>query len=211
MNYSKLFEMQKELDSKIVEGKGLEGQDLLTFKVEALLCEIQECANEQRSWKFWSENKIPRTEIFVDCNLCHGTGDMNYEMVWEEAEGNGGHEYIECESCKGSGSEGPKNPLLEETVDVLHFILSIGNDLNINHQLVEDTPVRAYDDITEQFIALSYTASCIAMWSDKQLYYLESIKLFKGLVHLLGFTEEQLEEAYYIKNKTNHQRQATNY
>lgn len=201
MNYTKLFETQKELDSKIVEGKGLEGQDLFMNKVEALLCEIQETANEQRSWKFWSKKREPRTHKVVRCHACSGQGFfLGYSNSQED-----------CTYCEGTGIQEECNPLLVETVDTLHFILSIGNDLNINHQLVEDTPVRAYDDITQQFIVLSHTASCIAMWNDKQLYYLETIKLFKGLVHLLGFTEEQLEAAYYEKNKINHERQETNY
>lgn len=200
MNYIKLFQTQAELDSKIVERKGLEGQDLFMNKVEALLCEIQECANEQRSWKFWSKNREPRKSI--KCIACHGVGEVYEPIVGFQQT---------CPHCDGSGLENDKNPLLEETVDTFHFILSLGNDLKVSPSVVEEQPVSRYDDITEQFIALSYTASCIAMYNDKQLYYLETIKLFKGLVHLLGFTEEQLEEAYYDKNKINHERQVTNY
>ena len=100
---------------------------------------------------------------------------------------------------------------LEETVDVLHFILSLGNDLNISSSTVEEQPARVYKDLTEQFIALSYTAVCIAIYNDKKMYFLETIKMFKGLVHLLGFTNEQLEQAYYQKNRLNYQRQETNY
>lgn len=51
----------------------------------------------------------------------------------------------------------------------------------------------------------------MAMFNEKAKYYFETISLFKGLVHLLNFTEDQLEQAYYDKNKTNHERQATGY
>lgn len=163
MNYAKLFKMQSELDSKIVEGKGLEGQDLFTNKVEALLCEIQETANETRCFKHWS-NKGPEME-----------------------------------------------KALEEAADSLHFVLSLGNDLKIDPEEVVNKKLLAYEDLTSQFIALSYVVSCIAMYNDKKRYYLETISLFKGLVALLGFTEEQLEEAYYKKNEVNHVRQATGY
>jgi len=155
--------MQAELDSKIVEGKGLEGQDLFTNKVEALLCEIQETANETRCFKHWS-NKGP---------------DMANA--------------------------------LEETADSFHFVLSLGNDLDIDPEEVANQKARAYEDLTSQFIALSYVATCMAMYNDKKRYYLEVVSHFKGLVGLLGFTEEQLEQAYYDKNKVNHERQASNY
>lgn len=163
MNYIKLFEMQAELDKKIVGGKGLEGQDLFTNKVEALLCEIQETANETRCFKHWS-NKGP---------------DM------ENA--------------------------LEELADTSHFIYSIGNDLGIDPEEVAKHPARLYKDLTEQFIAISYTTTCMAMYNDRKMYYFETIALFKGLISLLRFTEEQLEQAYYDKNKVNHERQETNY
>lgn len=159
MDYDKLFEAQQKLDEHIINEKNLKGQDLLKYKVEALLCEIQETANEVRDFKYWS-NKPPNMEN-----------------------------------------------ALEETVDVLHFLLSIGNDLNVTPSSVEEQPAWVYQDLTEQFLALSYTAACIVMFMDKEMYYLETIKLFKGLVHLLKFTNEQLEQAYYDKNKENHNRQ----
>ena len=163
MNYEQLFEAQRKLDAHIVGEKKLEGQDLFANKVEALLCEIQETANETRCFKHWS-NKGPEME-----------------------------------------------KALEETADSLHFVLSLGNDLNITHEAVVKQPARLYEDLTSQFIALSYVVTCIAMYNDKQRYYMETISLFKGLVTLLGFTDEQLELAYHMKNKTNHERQATGY
>ncbi|RHW38720.1 dUTPase [Lysinibacillus yapensis] len=163
MNYQKLFKAQAALDAHIIGEKNLEGQDLFTNKVEALLCEIQETANETRCFKHWS-NKGPEMD-----------------------------------------------KALEETADSFHFVLSLGNDLGIDPEQVAKQPARVYKDLTEQFIALSYAAVCIAMFNERQLYYFETISLFKGLVNLLGFTEEQLEEAYYDKNKVNHERQATNY
>lgn len=163
MNYDRLFEAQRVLDEHIIGEKNLEGQDLFTNKVEALLCEIQETANETRCFKHWS-NKGPSMDN-----------------------------------------------ALEETADSFHFVLSLGNDLNIDAEKVAKQPARLYNDLTSQFIALSYVVSCIAMYNDKQRYYMETISLFKGLITLLGFTEEQLEEAYYKKNEVNHERQATGY
>lgn len=161
--WSELFEAQKQLDSTIVTVKQLENHDLFLNKVEALLCEIQETANETRCFKHWS-NKA---------------ADM------ENA--------------------------LEELADTLHFILSLGNDIEVDREAVANQPARLYTDLTEQFIALSYTVACMAMYNDKTLYYFETISLFKGLVNLLGFTEKQLEQAYFSKNKENYKRQETGY
>lgn len=163
MNYIELFQTQAELDSRIVEGKGLEGQDLIQENVLALSNEIQEVAKETRCFKYWSNKERDNSKV------------------------------------------------LEELADVLHCILTLGNDLRVAESEVEGTRAKAYKDLVTHFNVLSYTVSCMSMFNDKARYYFETISLFKGLVALLGFTEEQLEEAYYIKNKVNHERQATGY
>lgn len=63
MNLEKMFRMQAELDRKIIEEKGLEGQDLLPGLILALQVELAECANEWRGFKFWSNDQQPRTCI----------------------------------------------------------------------------------------------------------------------------------------------------
>lgn len=201
MNYIKLFQMQAELDSKIVEGKQLEGVDLFNKKVQALLTEIQETANEWRGFKFWSKDQEPRVCKIIRCEDCGGQG---FFLGYSNSQ-------IDCEKCVGTGIEKEFNPLLEETVDTAHFIYSLGNDLAIDPEEVANQLARAYDDLTSQFIALSYVATCMAMYNDKKRYYLEVVSHFKGLVALLGFTEGELETAYYSKNKINHDRQATGY
>lgn len=71
MNIETLYEMQKELDARIIREKGLEGQDLLPNTVLALQVEIGELANEWRGFKHWSNDQAPRRERmleeYVDC------------------------------------------------------------------------------------------------------------------------------------------------
>lgn len=71
MNIAKLFEMQKELDARIIEEKGLQGQDLLPNTILALQVELGEMANEWRGFKHWSNDQAPRwgrlLEEYVDC------------------------------------------------------------------------------------------------------------------------------------------------
>src|SRR5690554_2881330 len=134
MNYQKLFESQRKLDEHIIAEKQLEGQDLFHNKVEALLCEIHECANEERSWKYWSKDQKMRTKVGVVCPSCDGKGRIDDEP---------------CRTCTG-GIVGYENPLLEEAADSFHFILSIGNDLNLNvkSEDVAKQPARVYEDLT---------------------------------------------------------------
>ncbi|MEK3887750.1 dUTP diphosphatase [Bacillus sp. FSL K6-3431] len=110
LNLIKLFEMQKVLDDRILdEHPELKGQNNLDWKILALQVELGECANEWRGFKKWSKDQEPRIEEDVSCNACDGTGDLNYEFVQEEAEGSGGHEYIDCEICDCTGISGVRN------------------------------------------------------------------------------------------------------
>lgn len=70
MNLTKLFEMQRELDARIVKEKGLEGKDLLPQKILALQVELGECANEWRGFKFWSNRQTPKLYPLEECSYC---------------------------------------------------------------------------------------------------------------------------------------------
>ena len=196
MNLDKLFEMQKVLDERIVREKGLEGRDTLPEKILALQVELGECANEWRRFKFWSEDREPKTLVRIDCEVCTGTGI--------------GTNFLKnCPSCKGSG-KWKTNPLLEEYVDCLHFILSIGLEHEFNEMLPLSIESITCVDITRQFTMLMRTDWEIYEEGDGA-YYHEGLELFLGLGEMLGFTWDQIESAYYAKNEINHVRQAEGY
>lgn len=222
MDLQNLFEMQAVLDADIIKRHPVQlSEDRLSKKILALLVELGECANEWRGFKFWSNDQRPRTEIFVECKACQGTGDANYEMIQEDAEGIGQHEYIECVDCEGRSSVGPKNPLLEEYVDCLHFILSIGNEMKFEanqsiklinthkNWILESRDVKN-TSVTEQFIIVfNNIHEFEQMKGLEEFYYM--ISEFFILGAKLGLTDEQVEQAYYDKNKINFERQANNY
>ena len=204
MNLNELFEKQKELDEYIIKEKGLEGQDLLDKKILALQVELGELANEWRGFKFWSEDNKPRTKEF--CEICCGVGVYigdDYSV------------YDPCFYCNGTGF-GEKNPLLEEYVDCLHFILSIGLEIGVCPEEFDAEPIFCAN-VTEQFIDLFYEASHLRYEeSNGRLYedYLQYnivLERFVGLGEMLGFTWDEIEQAYYAKNKENHERQANGY
>jgi len=206
MNLTKLFETQAALDECIVqEHPELRGQNNLDWKLLALQVELGECANEWRGFKKWSKDQEPRTR--VTCSVCDGSGLMNFVVKKT------------CRFCNGSGTVG--NPLLEEYVDCLHFILSIGLE-------IECTPatcgaaLTVPNDITNQFMCLMEGAFKIRhnlKYKDIHKSALDTafsnyhrvLGIFKGLGEMLGFTWDEVEMAYYEKNKVNHARQANGY
>lgn len=216
MDLMQLYAQQAKLEVKISEKHPRQnGEDRLNKKFLALLVELSELANEWRGFKFWSDNQQPRRAKAVECSLCCGTTDMNYEAVQEAAEGNGGHEYIPCEACEATGVERIKNPLLDEYVDCLHFLLSIGFDLHI----ISDNQARAildkakdgliYDTFESIFLEL-YELFVEVSWKEMHTY-LNAMTMFLGLGMELGFTLEEIEQAYYNKNKVNFERQENGY
>src|SRR5690625_7095831 len=80
MNLTKLFETQRELDNKIVEEKGLQGQDLLDKKILALQVELGELAQNWRGFKFWSEDQEPNNTGYEPCKACDEEGHMYVEF-----------------------------------------------------------------------------------------------------------------------------------
>ena len=198
MNLQKLFEMQAELDKRIVEEKGLQGQDLLDKKILALHVELGELANEFRGFKFWSEDQEPRKGGKCNC-------DDGYLDVYM---GDGVVEQKMCERCNGT-YEVP-NTLLEEYVDCLHFLLSIGNDLGVNR--IKQKHKHRYD-IETAFIHLFMGVGVISTRRDsvREDNYKMTFSLFLRLGEMLGFTWEQIVDAYYKKNEINHERQENGY
>lgn len=104
---------------------------------------------------------------------------------------------------------------LEEYVDCLHFILSIGNHINFDYEGVYQTTLET--DIVVTFINLQGTIA--DMRSARHRGYTQTtheayqhlLNEFIRLGALIGFSWEQIEKAYYDKNKKNYERQENGY
>lgn len=66
MNLAKLFELQRELDTRIERLHKLDSNELFSKKLLALLVELGELANETRCFKFWSLKAPSDKEIILD-------------------------------------------------------------------------------------------------------------------------------------------------
>ena len=105
----------------------------------------------------------------------------------------------------------PREIILEEFVDVLHFTLSLGIDLGCT-DLSDALPVHPARrrDLTEQFAVLLTAVSVLAATRAAADYRALFSELF-ALGNLLGFAAEEIERAYLQKNEKNHQRQNEGY
>lgn len=188
MNLRELFEMQRKLDEHIIKEKGLQGLNLLPQKILALQVELGELANEWRGFKFWSNNQEPKKKVScADCKYRHVDCDE-----------------VDC-----------PDPLLEEYVDCLHFILSIGLDTGMDWRAIDGFEAEVYStDITKQFNTLIENIAtlepCLRSFKSP-MYYRFIVEKFLGLGQLLGLTEDIILKAYKAKNQVNHARQENGY
>lgn len=102
----------------------------------------------------------------------------------------------------------PKEVILEEYVDCLHFILTIGLDkgyTDVKPEALEDN-----NDLSSQFINLFLAVNELVSFSSENSYQV-LIEDFYSLGKALGFTWDEVVEGYLSKNQLNHQRQDDRY
>lgn len=163
VNWTKLFEMQNQLDEYIAKTQNIEANDeLFTKKILALLVELGELANETRCFKFWSTKKSSEREI-----------------------------------------------VLEEYVDGIHFILSLGISKNFTITPQETREIHN-DNLTKQFLDV-FAKGINFKQTTNQNTYNELVNAYLSLGYLLGFDPADIETAYVEKNEVNFARQDQGY
>lgn len=124
MNITKLFKMQEGFDERVLKDKGLSREETFQLRILAFIDEVAECMKEWRVFKFWSNDREPRTKV--------PTGEITV-------------------LSDGFEIEVYKNPLLEEYVDGLHFAISLCIDMDVNITL---PVAIYCSDVTEQFFEI---------------------------------------------------------
>jgi len=138
-------------------------------------------------------------------------------------------EFMECANdWRGfkywSEDKQPKKTLLEEYSDGLHFVLETGLDLAegghimmLPNRITADdiplrdrckSPVKQYKDLVRAVLWLEDVIDGDDYIDD---VYIALFEDYLNLGRLLGFTEEQITEAYMSKNQVNHERQNNGY
>ncbi len=102
----------------------------------------------------------------------------------------------------------PSNVILEEYVDGLHFLLSLGLELSCVFETLE--PAADKGDLTTQFQRVYRFASRFEEAPTAPNYRL-LFAAFLALGRQLQLTEQGVMDAYWEKNQVNRQRQAEGY
>src|SRR5690606_17442502 len=105
-----------------------------------------------------------------------------------------------------------RNKALEEYADCLSFILEIGLEIDIQPKYIKEI---ICDSIIKQFNEIYYScadlAYCYEKGCDISSIYYYLFEYFIGLGKLLGFSEDEIMQAYREKNAENHRRQEVGY
>ncbi|MCP8967407.1 dUTP diphosphatase [Ectobacillus ponti] len=103
-----------------------------------------------------------------------------------------------------------RSVVLEEYVDGLHFILSIGIDLGVDKNFLfykcaetDTTTVQVFLDAYSKIIRFQEQPSITN--------YIELFTSYLRLGQTLEFSQDEIEQAYLAKNEVNHERQTQGY
>lgn len=112
-----------------------------------------------------------------------------------------------CFKFWSNKSRSSKQVILEEFVDGVHFILSLGlvKGLKFSSEVEEVS----FDE-TDQFDKV-FESSIVFKNEPTQTHYDELFINFLQLGKLLGFSEADIQKAYYEKNEINYKRQNEGY
>ncbi|WLR44462.1 dUTP diphosphatase (plasmid) [Bacillus carboniphilus] len=112
---------------------------------------------------------------------------------------------------KWSSNQKPnREKLLEEYVDCLHCVISIGIDLghnDFNDDVKYPTVISRKFDYSIEFNSVFNASARIQYTGDYDYLTMP----FIALGALLGFEWDEIEQAYKAKNEVNHARQEANY
>ncbi|MFB5088155.1 dUTP diphosphatase [Psychrobacillus sp. PGGUH221] len=99
--------------------------------------------------------------------------------------------------------------ILEEYVDSIHFLLSLGIEKGFND--LKSWPIEKIDaDLTELFL-LTNEAVLSFLKNPTRMYYEKMWVLYGVMAEELGFSSEEVLKAYIQKNETNYERQKSGY
>lgn len=134
------------------------------------------------------ENRIKKTILALYVELGELANEVRSFKFWSNKE------------------RSPEPVVLEEYVDGVHFILQLAIYLNYDPRELA-FPDYTSIDLNEEFLAVYDAISDFVRNGNIEL--LLSHYLYLGSA--LGFTWEQIEQGYMLKNNKNHKRQEENY
>lgn len=101
----------------------------------------------------------------------------------------------------------PKERVLDEYADIMHFIISLG--IPLGYQSFAYEPVKQADP-SAAIMRVYQAASLLCDQYDKA-HYEATMQAFLDLLPTFGYTGEEALKAYHLKLEVNHQRQENHY
>lgn len=204
MNFKKLQAMQAKLDEAILADKApMTTEERFNKTLVALSVEIAEIANCAEHFKFWKDNK--------------GKIDESKVITWiKDDSNNEWYEYTDKNNnlYRITKQEAHRLTLVEECSDALHFILSLANQCNENISTMEFMLNDEIYSKEEHYRNLQYLINYMDYREEinfKNEWIRSITERFCCYAYSLGVTIEELEQAYYDKNKINYERLANGY
>ena len=204
MNFKKLQAMQAKLDEAILADKApMTAEERFNKTLVALSVEIAEVANCAEHFKFWKNNKgkIDHDRFIMTPSVV----SIVNNLIEDDYLDNNTMQYVTEEQAH-------RLTLIEECSDALHFILSLANqtDFEINgigthFKIAEDA-----DNLEKNFLFLNHMIGLAVFehfHSDLEMI----IDVFFIYINQLGISQQELEQAYYDKNKINYERLENGY
>lgn len=197
MNWNKLQEMQLALDNAILQAKPkMSAEERFNKTLVALSVEVAEVANCAEHFKFWKDNKGKADdERFIPYGLKRANNKkQKSNMMIDTSNG----DIILIEQAK-------KLTLVEECSDALHFILSLANHLSYEIEFAE----YQINNLEECFLNINWAINNLKGSTPYNLHkrlFFDLIAHYFNYLKLLGITTQELEQAYYDKNKINYER-----
>ena len=202
MNFKKLQAMQAKLEEAILADKApMTTEERFNKTLVALSVEIAEIANTVEHFKFWKDNKgkIDYDRFDVDWDY-EGTPIIGY------------YDYKEGVDYQISYEQAHRLTLIEECSDALHFILSLANQIEyeIDESLIKSFryPRHPLDTL---YVALQNKIINLATGYDKLGSLKSLLSFYTSYAVELGIEPQELEQAYYDKNKINYERLENGY
>ncbi len=98
--------------------------------------------------------------------------------------------------------------IAQEYVDGIHFLLSLGIDLDMGVTEIES--VELDSTLSDQFIGVFEAVIALSKNFSEENYE-KAFAVYLGIACKLGLSAETITQHYQDKNKTNHKRQDENY
>lgn len=104
----------------------------------------------------------------------------------------------------------PQAVILEEFVDGIHFLLSLGLDCGFEHIHEITAKQTQVFSMSEQFLQV-YEKVTIFRADPSLEAYKNMFSQYLVLANMLGFSDEEIKQAYILKNEVNYKRQQEGY